>query len=345
MRFDERTAVAESRHLLTSWLGPPKPRFRTEKSEDGDDIVVEHGRHRFLLQLKATSSSASVGTALERLKSYVARAGRNVTPILVVPHMGDAGRRLCSGAQVSWFDLSGNANIVAPGIRIQIEGKPNRFVRPGRPSTVFAPKSARIARHLLIDPHRAFRQQELAEATGLDDGFTSRIVRRLEEDRLVTREKGKIRVSAPGRLLDAWAERYDFRKHEIIRGHISARTGEQLLEQIASALGRRKAEHAATGLAAAWVYTQFADFRLATFFVAERPSKTLLEAMKFREEPKGANVWLVVPNDAGVFDGAITKGGIRCVHAVQTFLDLQGHPERSTDAASELRSRLLRWGA
>jgi hypothetical protein len=347
MSFDERTAVAESRHLLTTWLGPPKPRFRTEKSDDSAvDIVIEQGRNRFVVaQLKAASSSASVGTALEQLKSYAAHVGRNVTPILGVLYMGDAGRRLCSEAQVSWFDLSGNANIVAPGIRIQIEGKPNRFVRPGRPSTVFAPKSARIARHLLIDPRRAFRQQELAEATGLDDGFTSRIVRRLEEDRLVTREKGTIRVSAPDRLLDAWAERYDFRKHEIVRGHISARTGEQLLEQVASALGRRKAEHAATGLAAAWVYTQFADFRLATLFVAERPSKTLLDAMKFREEPKGANVWLVVPNDVGVFDGAITKGGIRCVHAVQTFLDLQGHPERSTEAASELRSRLLRWGA
>ena len=150
-------------------------------------------------------------------------------------------------------------------------------------------------------------------------------------------------MSAPDRLLDAWAERYDFQKHEIIRGHISARTGEQLLAQVARTLDQRKAEHAATGLAAAWVYTQFAAFRLVTFFVAERPSKALFDAMKFREEPKGANVWLVVPNDAGVFDGAIISKEIRCVHPVQTFLDLQGHPERSKEAASEIRSRLLRW--
>jgi hypothetical protein len=104
----------------------------------------------------------------------------------------------------------------------------------------------------------------------------------------------------------------------------------------------RAAQHAATGLAAAWVYTQFAAFRLVTFFVAERPRKALLEAMKFRAEPKGANVWLVVPNDAGVFDGATTKTAIRCVHPVQAFLDLQGQPERAKEAAGELRSRMLR---
>jgi hypothetical protein len=311
--------------------------------DDGADIIVEHGRHRFVIEVKAASSSASVGAAIGQLRNYASRAGRNVTPILAVPYMGEVGRRLCSEAELSWFDLSGNANIVAPGLRIQIDGKSNRFVRRGRPSTVFAPKSARIARLLLIDPHRAFRQQELAEATGLDDGFTSRIVRRLEEDRLVTRENGTIRVGAPDLLLDAWAERYDFQKHEIVRGHISARTGEQLLTEVANTLDKRKAEHAATGLAAAWVYTQFAAFRLVTFFVAERPTKALLDAMKFREEPKGANVWLVLPNDAGVFDGAITKKEIRCAHPVQTFLDLQGHPERSKEAATELRSRLLRW--
>jgi hypothetical protein len=71
--------------------------------------------------------------------------------------MGDVGKRICADAGVSWFDLSGNANIVAPGLRILIEGRPNKFGRGGRPSSAFAPKSARIARRLLIDPHRSFR--------------------------------------------------------------------------------------------------------------------------------------------------------------------------------------------
>jgi len=39
-----------------------------------------------------------------------------------------------------------------------------------------------------VEPARAFSQRELAKASGLDEGFTSRIVRQLEEQRLVSRD-------------------------------------------------------------------------------------------------------------------------------------------------------------
>ena len=51
----------------------------------------------------------------------------------------------------------------------------------------------------------------------------------------------------------------------------------------------------------------------------------------------------MVPNDEGVFHGAELVDGIRCVHPVQAYVDLKDHPEESTDAAAELRRRLL-WG-
>jgi hypothetical protein len=52
------------------------------------------------------------------------RKGKAAVPVVVVPFMGEMGRRLCQAAAgVSWFDLSGNAEIVAPGQRSHIEGK------------------------------------------------------------------------------------------------------------------------------------------------------------------------------------------------------------------------------
>ena len=197
---------------------------------------------------------------------------------------------------------------------------------------------------MLIDPHRSFRQQELARETGLDDGFTSKIVRRLEADGLVDRDKsGAIRVGKPDLMLDAWAEVYAFEKHTIVAGHVTARSGEELLRRLADALGRDKIRHAATGLGAAWLHTEFAGFRLVTFFVASRPDDAFLKKAGFREESRGANVWLVIPDDAGVFDGFERKQGIACVHPVQTYIDLLGHPERAKEAAAELRSRMLTW--
>ncbi len=207
-----------------------------------------------------------------------------------------------------------------------------------------APKSARIARRLLVEPTRAVRQQELAVLTGLDDGFTSRIVHRLEEDGLVDRaEDGAVRVRDPDLLLDAWGEVYDFDKHTVVRGHITTRSSGELLARLTHLLEKGKVPYATTGLGAAWLYTQFAGFRLVTLFVEKRPSDALLREVGFRDEPKGANVWLVVPNDLGVFDGVETKDGIVCVHPVQAYVDLLRHPERAKEAAAELRTRLLRW--
>jgi hypothetical protein len=102
-----------------------------------------------------------------------------------------------------------------------------------------------------------------------------------------------------------------------------------------------KVRHAATGLGAAWLHTGFAGFRLVTFFVASAPGDAFLKEAGFREEPRGTNVWLVIPDDAGVFDGSENKQGIACVHPVQAYLDLLGHPERAQEAAAELRSGLL----
>jgi hypothetical protein len=134
-------------------------------------------------------------------------------------------------------------------------------------------------------------------------------------------------------------------KHTIVRGHVTARSGEELLRRLGGALERHEVRHAATGLGAAWLQTGFAGFRLVTFFVATRPDEGLLKEMGFREEPRGANVWLVIPDDGGVFDGSENKQSIVCVHPVQAYLDLLGHPERAKEAAAELRPRLLNWGS
>ena len=49
-----------------------------------------------------------------------------------------------------------------------------------------------------------------------------------------------------------------------------------------------------------------------------------------------------MPNDEGVFQGAVEREGIPCVHPVQVYLDLKDHPERSAEAAEALRKKLLK---
>jgi len=344
----ERQAVRQVVRRLAEFLGAASSgaRVRDDKRAPHADAVIEIGGLRFVVEWKSSGAAAPVSTAAQQVRQYASVMGRRAIPLVAVPFMGPVGRQRCEEAGVAWLDLSGNARIFAPGVRVLIDGEPNRFKRRGRPFSVFAPKSSRIARWLLMHPHQPMAQREIARATGMDEGFTSRIVSRLEEDDLVVREPdGAIRSQDPGLLLDAWREDYDFSKHQVLRGHVAARSGDELLRRLADGLREQKAQHAATGLGAAWLLTRFANFRLATIYVLERPGSELLERLGFREEARGANVWLIVPKDEGVFHGASGQDGVVCVHPVQVYLDLKDQPERAREAADHLRAELLNWSA
>ncbi|RLC03935.1 MAG: hypothetical protein DRH90_10000 [Deltaproteobacteria bacterium] len=86
-----------------------------------------------------------------------------------------------------------------------------------------------------------------------------------------------------------------------------------------------------------------ADLTPFPLFLADSPGKNLFDQLHFREDDRGANTWLVVPNDKGVFHGSSDQDGIVCVHPVQVYLDLKGHPERAKEAASMVRQEKLKW--
>jgi hypothetical protein len=333
------TRLVELLDAATSEIRTTQPRAAT-----GPDTMVEIAGATYVIDFRSSSSTAQIVVAIEQVRAAASTARPGTIPLVAVPFMGPVGRQRCENAGVSWLDLSGNARIIAPGIRILAEGRPNRFKSRGRPSSVFAPKSARIARWLLMHAGDRLTQREIARATDMDEGFTSRIVSRLVDQGLVVRDKeGRIRPRDPDLLLDAWREVYDFSRHRIIRGHLAARTGEDALRRLARGLQDQGMPYAATGLAASWLLTRFAGFRLTTVYLAEEPSPATLDSLGLREETRGANVWLVVPKDEGVFQGAEEQGEVMCVHPVQTYLDLAGQPERAPEAAEHLRATILKW--
>ena len=336
--------VAKVPKTLAGLLGVAPAELDVRAADaSGADLTVTAGL-TFVVVVNKSTSAAPIAAAAKKAKASAARIRRRSVPILVVPFMGEVGRTVCEEAGVEWLDLSGNAHIVAPGIRVIVEGKPNRFKAVGRPRNLFAPKSSRLVRWLLIHAGEFLTQREIAGATGLDEGMVSRLVARLTaEDYLVRDERGGIRAKDPGLLLDAWREASQFLNHTVLQGHVAARSGDALLRFVSETLSAHKVDHAATGLAAAWAMTHFAAFRIATIYLAADPSPELLNQLGFREGARGANLWLVVPNDEGVFQGAAEKDGIRCVHPAQVYVDLKDHPERAAEAAARLRAELLTW--
>ncbi len=341
----DRIAQQEVPRLLGMHLGLPVPTgWKVGRHDQGFEMVLVGPHGRFLIAVKSAGSSSHLRAVIARLKEQQRRHSSKDIPLLVVPYMGDQGRDMCREAGISWMDLSGNAEIRAADLVVNIRGRPNVYPSRGRPSSAFAPKSARITRFLLQDPKVPRSQREIARAVSLGEGYVSRIVRRLVEDLLLTKdESGRVLVPEPDRLLDAWSDEEDFARHRTQRGFVAAKSGQELIDRLNDALAPSGEQYAFTGLAGAWLLTRFATFRMATVFVLAPPSPTVLSKARFLDEPKGANCWLVVPRDEGVFHGARSVHGVPCASPVQVYVDLKDHPERAKEAAEEIRRTSLPW--
>lgn len=321
---------------------PRKIRIKVPKKDVAYDFALTALEHTLLVDVLGRPVSSTLASHWEQVRRY---ATKSAVPVIAVPFMTPSGQAWCAANGINWLDFSGNASVQAPGLHIRVSGNPNSYARRGRPSSVFERRSSRVARALLLHPQRVWSVRECATVTGLNEGHVSRIVARLTEDQLVSRdERRHFRVRDAGLLLDAWRDSADFSKHRVLRGHIAARSGEELLQLASDGLAGSKIEHAATGLGAAWMYDHFAMFRLVTFFVREWPTPEQLENLHFREELSGANVWLALPNDDGVFEESRAVGGVPCVHPVQVYVDLKSQPERAAEAADHLRQSPLLFG-
>ncbi len=344
--------VREAKERLEDLIEQPLRETDVDSSRntgrDWDSLLIA-GETAFVLDCRTATNTAALHHAIRRLKARASQSpvlypSKPVVPVLAVPFMGPTGRSLASDEDCSWLDLSGNANIRAPGLKVRIEGHANKFKRRGRPASVFSPVASRIARHLLTHPVELFSQRLLASTIGMDEGYVSRVLRNLSDQELVVKHEGLIRVPDADLLLRAWLDEYDFGRHHLIAGHIPARDGAGLLRDIATALEDQPnaPPYAATGLAAAWCFGRFAGFRLVSLYVHDASAEHSLAGLSFRRTERGANVWLLVPDDVGVFQGVSTRDGVHCVAPVQAYLDLHSHPERAKEVALEMKSEFLR---
>lgn len=339
----ERKALHELPSLFAAMLDLSADEVRLSVPPGGDeglDAIVEAPRHRWLVEIKNSSSPGAVAAAADRL-GHIEQAGSESALLLVVPHMTNAGAEAAAQRDLNWVDLSGNARLRGHDLYVWVEGRPNRFPRRGRPSSPFAPKSARVTRLMLIDPWRWWRQKDLAEASGLDDGHLSRVVRRLGDDELLDHRGSEFRPRDPDLLLDAWADDYRFDRHDIVVGHLTG-SGAELASELNARLTDARIEHAFTGLPAAWALDKHARFRVCSVYVEGDP-RYAADKVDMRRNEQGANVQLIGPDDDGVFEGQRQVDGIPCVSPAQIYLDLLHLPERAREAAAQLREDHRLW--
>lgn len=293
---------------------------------------------RLVIEFASTGRTAELLSAARHVR--IRAQEMSGQPVVAAPYIGDRAREVLASEGVNFVDLSGNAKLTLDGLFLDVRGRQNKFPERGRPSSPFTPASSRISRCLLTQPQRWWHRFDLADATGLAGGQVSKTIRRLKEMELVKeREDRAIKAVEPWQLLDEWASEYPRFGNRVFRyGHLTG-NGLDLMRKLTDQLGGTAIDHSFTGLASAYAMEQFTTFRLVSVYVKD--VETAAEALSLRGDERGANVQLIEPRDPGVEFAAHDVNGLRCVSAVQTYLDLAGAGERSAEAAEHLRTYTL----
>ena len=334
----EREAASKLPGLLEGWLRVP---VEPVDAPTGLGLAYRAAGRLFVVAVKGGDAVATLDRATAQLERL--DAAPETVRLVAVPYMGPKARKWARQREISWVDLSGNADIRGQHMCIVVSGQKNQYGSPGRPSNPFTPRYARVSRALLTDTNRWWKQVDLADEVDLPSGTVSKAVQRLDTLNLLERNCAKeLRARAPSVLLDSWAQRYQFSDHSLRKYHMVARSGSEALQALAARLSQQKRKWAATGLSAAWLYTSFAGFRLNTFLLEQHP--TAPDALGLRPVERGENVWLLVPKDEQAFYGMVDLG-VWCAHPVQVYLDLAAHHERAAEAAQELRAQRMTWRA
>lgn len=293
-----------------------------------------------IVALAVESRRPLVSRAAERARERAQSIGHALAAVFV-PSITRGGAEAAERLGVGWFDQAGNAHLTGTGLLVHVEGRKSARRPSGRRASPFAPRSSRVVRALLVHPDRAWTQKELIEETGLAQGTVSRTLSRLRDLDLLGQDDDRYRLSRPGELLDAWKDEYEYRRHEIVPAHLTG-GGIGLAREVVERLRSQGVESALTGFPAAWLYDEFAQFRLVSVYVEGSPVHAA-ELAELRIEERGANVHLIRPFDRGVFYESSPLDDVTCVHPVQAYLDLGGLPERSDEAAEQLRRDRIRF--
>ncbi len=294
------------------------------------ELKVDRQRLVFEVEFKLTPSAREVERLAER--------GGTRPGLLIAPSLSEVMVAHCRDRGLSCVDLNGRQWIRAEGVLVDRKPSEDRRYRPAlTPPDAFQPKSSRLVRALLSQPDRTWSQGELGERTGLSPGLVSRLVRHLVNEGFVAQDRRTLRVARAGALLDAWAARDDWAKRTTVRQY-------SLLEAEVEAVARKLVKTWPTG--EPLVFTQWfaANLRhpytippLVSAYVTRFPGESIEHELRARQVADGGNLWLVAPQDDGVFRETQRAGEFTLACDAQLYLDLLDAGWRGPEQAKALR--------
>ncbi len=259
---------------------------------------------------------------------------RNAFPeaygVFMAPYISPESAEICAREGIGYLDLAGNCRLLFGRVFISREGIRNPSPQRRDLRSLYAPKSTRVLRVLLMRKS-AWKTQALADEAGVSLGQVANVKKRLLDREWVAKGDAGFSLTNPQSLLTGWAENYTYRKNTV-RDFYSMKETDELEGVLAKACRELDIPYAFTGFSVARRVAPAVRGQRTMAYVSAIPD-ALLERAGLKEVPSGANVSLMIPYDEGVFYGARDVEGLRVVCPVQLYLDLKGYKGRGEEAA------------
>jgi hypothetical protein len=275
-----------------------------------------------------------------RLVPWLQRCG---SAVLVAPELGPRTRDILNKAGISWLEPEGDCRIALGSLFIERLTRGARRRPAGAPDTrfvadLFASGPLRVVRWLLIEPGRSWTLDDMADRTGLTLGFVSRVFKTLARDAYMDRARGDNRVRDRDALLDSWASAS--RPKDAVSERVATVPSTEALVQ-AIRQSSPQSPYAITAEAAADRIAPFARYSRVELYVDDVAAWD--QALGLTAVPRGGNLVLIKPTDAGVFDGAFERDALRLVCRPQLYVDLVRRGGAAVEAATFMRERGELW--
>jgi DNA-binding MarR family transcriptional regulator len=267
--------------------------------------------------------------------------GRERKPFLLLsPHIPVELARDLRKKSVNHADLNGRLYLKTPHLLLDREPRDQQYRGPAQDVDLFSLKTSRIIRTLLSHRKKNWHQSELVKQTKTSPGLVSRILKALLQNDYVKKEpdsKSKrleiYTLKNGERLLEAWRFADNWKKRVNVHQY-SMLTNDPT--EIAKILQDNldKKDLAFTQWFAGFLRFPYTTPPVVSAYIRKEQIREIQFA---RKVTGGGNLWLIVPEDEGVFLETRKVDGFQIVSDIQIYLDLIQVGQRGPDQAEALR--------
>ena len=318
-------------------------------------LAFDHRGVRYLViaEIESEVTPSSVRFLVSRLLMIIRQIDPNtqsnyvVIPMIVSSYFSPQSREICTQHKIAFLDVCGNAELVTETLFLsrEVERKPKPVTRKLR--SIFSPKGAAILRTMLLEPDRAWKVKDLADASDSSIGHVSNIRKALMDNEWIEKRERGVALNQPDILLKEWRENYQQPRGDLLQGYTHLRESEQ--ERSLEALFDDLIEEeypplVYAGNSASQYYAPFLRGTNRLFYATNVGVRLLENVLDMSYVERGGNLTVKVVDDIDILKNRVkVEPGVLCADPVTTYLDLWNGNDRQREAADRLAWAYFPW--